>query len=62
MTESASVYVDTGGNTLDKSTVVAVQFLVSRAVKGVNKSHVAVMDNQGNLLSEEGEDGGGAKE
>ena len=57
---SASVYVDTGGNTLDKSTVVAVQFLVSRAVKGVNKSQVAVMDNQGNLLSEEGEDGGGA--
>ena len=57
---SASVYVDTGGNTLDKNNVVAVQFLVSRAVKGVNKSQVAVMDNQGNLLSEEGEDGGGA--
>jgi flagellar M-ring protein FliF len=57
---SASVYVDTGGNTLDKSTVTAVQFLVSRAVKGVNKSQVAVMDNQGNLLSDESEDGGGA--
>ena len=57
---SASVYVDTGGNTLDKNNVNAIQFLVSRAVKGVNKSQVAVMDNQGNLLSDEGEDGGGA--
>ena len=57
---SASVYVDTGGNTLDRNNVTAIQFLVSRAVKGVNKSQVAVMDNQGNLLSEEGEDGGGA--
>ena len=56
---SASVYVDTGGNTLDKSNVTAIQFLVSRAVKGVNKSQVAVMDNQGNLLSDESEDGGG---
>ena len=55
---SASVYVDTGGATLDKSNVNAIQFLVSRAVKGVNKSNVAVLDNQGNLLSdEEGESG-----
>jgi flagellar M-ring protein FliF len=55
---SASVYVDTGGSTLDKSNVNAIQFLVSRAVKGVNKSNVAVLDNQGNLLSdEEGESG-----
>ena len=57
---SASVYVDTGGNTLDKSNVNAIQFLVARAVKGVNKSNVAVMDNQGNLLSEEGESSGAA--
>ena len=55
---SASVYVDTAGNTLDKSNVNAIQFLVARAVKGVNKSNVAVMDNQGNLLSEEGESDG----
>ena len=41
---SASVYVDTGGNTLDKPNVNAIQFLVARAVKGVNKSNVAVMD------------------
>ena len=55
---SASVYVDTGGATLDKSNVNAIQFLVSRAVKGVNKSNVAVLDNQGSLLSdEEGESG-----
>ena len=57
---SASVYVDTGGNTLDKSNVNAIQFLVARAVKGVNKSNVAVMDNQGNLLSDESESGGAA--
>ena len=57
---SASVYVDTGGNTLDKSKVNAIQFLVARAVKGVNKTNVAVMDNQGNLLSEEGESSGAA--
>ena len=57
---SASVYVDTAGNTLDKSNVNAIQFLVARAVKGVNKSNVAVLDNQGNLLSEEGEVDGAA--
>ena len=49
---SASVYVDTGGATLDKSNVNAIQFLFP-AVKGVNKSNVAVLDNQGNLLSDE---------
>ncbi len=57
---SASVYVDTGGNTLDKSNVNAIQFLVSNANKGINKSSVAVMDNQGNLLSEQGESSGAA--
>jgi flagellar M-ring protein FliF len=55
---SATVYVDTGGNTLDKSQVNAIQFLVSRATKGVNKSFVTVVDNQGNTLSDE-DDGGG---
>lgn len=55
---SASVYVDTGGNTLDKSNVNAIQFLVARAVKGVNKTNVAVLDNQGNLLSDEGDSDG----
>ncbi|MAE54323.1 MAG: flagellar M-ring protein FliF, partial [Opitutae bacterium] len=33
---SASVYVDTGGNTLDRRNVNAIQFLVARAVKGIN--------------------------
>ena len=55
---SATVYVDTGGNTLDKSQVNAIQFLVARASKGVNKSFVTVVDNQGNTLSDE-DDGGG---
>ena len=57
---SASVYVDTGGNTLDRRNVNAIQFLVARAVKGINKSNVAVLDNQGNLLSDEGEVDGAA--
>jgi flagellar M-ring protein FliF len=55
---SATVYVDTGGNTLDKSQVNAIQFLVARASKGVNKAFVTVVDNQGNTLSDE-DDGGG---
>ena len=55
---SASVYVDTGGMVLDRNNVNAIQFLVARAVKGVNKSSVSVMDNQGNVLSEEGDEGG----
>ena len=55
---SATVYVDTGGNTLDKSQVNAIQFLVARASKGVNKSFVTVVDNQGNTLSDE-DDGSG---
>ena len=55
---SASVYVDTGGSTLDRNNVNAIQFLVARAVKGVNKSSVSVMDYQGIVLSEDGEDGG----
>ena len=55
---SASVYVDTGGAVLDRNNVNAIQFLVARAVKGVNKSSVSVMDNQGNVLSEEGDEGG----
>ena len=57
---SASVYVDTGGNTLGKNNVNAIQFLVSSANKGISKASVAVMDNQGNLLSEQGEASGAA--
>ncbi|MFP6887167.1 MAG: flagellar basal-body MS-ring/collar protein FliF, partial [Opitutales bacterium] len=57
---SASVYIDTGGNTLDKPQVNAIQFLVARSVKGVNKSHVTVVDNQGNTLSDESDTGGAA--
>jgi flagellar M-ring protein FliF len=57
---SASVYVDTGGNTLDRRNVNAIQFLVSRSVKGINKSNVAVLDNQGSLLSDEDEVEGAA--
>ena len=57
---SASVYVNAGGNTLDKNNVDAIQFLVSSANKGISKSSVAVMDNQGNLLSEQGDSSGAA--
>ena len=57
---SASVYVDTGGNTLDKPQVNAIQFLVARSVKGVNKGNVTVVDNQGNTLSDESDSSGAA--
>lgn len=49
---SASVFVNTGGNILDKKTVNAIQFLVANSVKGVSRERVSVMDNQGNTLSE----------
>ncbi|MBO93377.1 MAG: flagellar M-ring protein FliF [Opitutales bacterium] len=50
---SASVFVNTGGNMLEKKTVSAIQFLVSNSVKGVSRERVSVMDNQGNTLSDD---------
>ena len=56
----ASVFVDTGGNTLDRNNVNAIQYLVSSSVKGVSKALVSVTDNQGNVLFDEGDAGGTA--
>ncbi|MBL62869.1 MAG: flagellar M-ring protein FliF [Opitutae bacterium] len=50
---SASVFVNTGGDMLDKKTVNAIQFLVANSVKGVSRDRVSVMDNQGNTLSDD---------
>lgn len=50
---SASVFVNTGGNMLEKKTVNAIQFLVANSVKGVSRDRVSVMDNQGNTLSDD---------
>ncbi|MBG31405.1 MAG: flagellar M-ring protein FliF [Opitutae bacterium] len=50
---SASVFVNSGGNILEKKTVSAIQFLVANSVKGVSRDRVSVMDNQGNTLSDE---------
>ena len=50
---SASVFVNTGGNMLEKKTVNAIQFLVANSVKGVSRERVSVMDNQGNTLSDD---------
>ena len=57
MTDQVLRCMWTPGATLDRRNVNvnAIQFLVSRAVKGINKSNVAVLDNQGNLLSDEEE-------
>ncbi|MFP6900716.1 MAG: flagellar basal-body MS-ring/collar protein FliF [Opitutales bacterium] len=50
---SASVFVNSGGNMLEKKTVNAIQFLVANSVKGVSRDRVSVMDNQGNTLSDD---------
>jgi flagellar M-ring protein FliF len=48
---TASVFVDTGGRTLDLSSVESIRSLVSNAVEGLSANDVAVVDNRGNVLS-----------
>ncbi len=55
---SAFVFVNTGGNILDKKTVNAIQFLVANSVKGISRERVSVMDNQGNTLSDDSSSSG----
>lgn len=50
---TASVFVDTGTNTLDSEAVNSIRSLVSNSVEGLNIDDVAVIDNQGNVLSEQ---------
>src|SRR4051812_25315858 len=50
---TASVFVKVRGNaTLPPQTVAAIRFLVANSVEGLNSNFVSVVDNLGNVLSE----------
>jgi flagellar M-ring protein FliF len=54
---TASVFVKVRGNAqLPPQTVAAIRFLVSNAVEGLNSNSVSVVDNLGNVLSENNDD------
>ncbi len=53
---TASVLVNTPGTTLPAQTVNAIRFLVANSVEGLQPNNVAVMDNQGTVLSENNEE------
>jgi flagellar M-ring protein FliF len=50
---TASVFVDTGSNHLDKAAVNSIRSLVASSVEGLKVDDVAVIDNSGNVLSED---------
>jgi flagellar M-ring protein FliF len=50
---TASVFVDTGGATLDSGAVNSIRSLVANAVEGLALDDVAVIDNRGNVLSDD---------
>ncbi len=50
---TASVLVDTGGNRLATEAVNSIRSLVANAVEGLKVDDVVVVDNRGNVLSEE---------
>ncbi|MDB6040945.1 MAG: fliF [Verrucomicrobiales bacterium] len=53
---TASVFVRTRGNSpLPLQTINAIRFLVANAVEGLQANFVTVIDNQGNVLSENNE-------
>lgn len=49
---TASVFVDTGGMRLTESSVNSIRFLIANSVEGLKVDDVAVVDSQGNVLSE----------
>jgi flagellar M-ring protein FliF len=54
---TASVFVKVRGNaTLPAQTVAAIRFLVANAVEGLTSNYVSVVDNLGNVLSENSSD------
>lgn len=54
---TASVFVKVKGNmSLPPQTVAAIRFLVANAVEGLNSNFVSVVDNLGNVLSENNSD------
>jgi flagellar M-ring protein FliF len=50
---TASVLVDTGGRRLESEAVNSVRSLVANAVEGLRLDDVVVVDNRGNVLSDE---------
>ncbi len=50
---TASVFVDVGGGSISPAAVKSIQALVANAVEGLAPGNVAVVDNNGNVLSEE---------
>ena len=50
---TASVFVDVGGSTLGTDAVNSIRSLVANAVEGLRIDDVAVIDNRGNVLSDE---------
>lgn len=49
---TASVFVDTGGLKINEEAVNSIRFLVANAVQGLSVDDVVVIDNNGNVLSE----------
>lgn len=49
---TSSVFIDTGGKRMGDSSINAVRFLVANAVEGLEVDQVAVVDEQGTVLSE----------
>lgn len=55
---TASVFVHVRGNSqLDQQSINSIRFLVANSVEGLKPNHVAVVDNLGNVLSENTDDG-----
>jgi len=50
---TASVFVDTGSTKLDTAAVNSIRSLVANSVEGLKLDDVAVVDNAGNVLSED---------
>jgi flagellar M-ring protein FliF len=55
---TASVFVHVRGNSqLDQQSINSIRFLVANSVEGLKPNHVAVVDNLGNVLAENTDDG-----
>ena len=50
---TASVFVDTGTTSLNVSSISSIRSLVANAVQGLRQQDVSVVDNQGQVLSDE---------
>ena len=57
---TAAVTVTTNGATLSNAQIKALQYLVGAAVSGLNPADVAVIDDEGGLLSEKADSSGSA--